>query len=115
MKFRGAKVDANQRRLVALMRKHGAVVFHVHQVKGLADVLVAYRGNLYLVEIKNGDRLPKKFWKMSRTERYNYLYEKRLSEKERAAVSGFIQQGVVIQIIYDEQSALELLGQWDRI
>ena len=42
---RKAKVDLNQTEIVLALRKVGAVVKHVHQLKNLFDVLVFYRGN----------------------------------------------------------------------
>jgi hypothetical protein len=56
---RAAKVDDNQVELVASMRKIGAKVFHTHQVgKGFPDLVVAYRGVNYLVEVKDPAKFP---------------------------------------------------------
>jgi len=53
---RKAKVDLNQAEIVLALRKVGAVVKHVHQLKNLFDVLVFYRGNTYCVEIKSSKK-----------------------------------------------------------
>ena len=49
---RAAKVDANQQEIVDALRDVGAVVFSIGQP---LDLLVALRGKLQLVEIKNPD------------------------------------------------------------
>tara|TARA_R110002126_G_scaffold290824_1_gene448976 strand:- start:353 stop:622 length:270 start_codon:yes stop_codon:yes gene_type:complete len=52
MKF--ARVDKNQKEIVAALRKCGAKVKHVYMVKNLFDILVYYNGKTYSVEIKDG-------------------------------------------------------------
>jgi|TARA_R110000823_G_C15726432_1_gene479257 hypothetical protein len=52
MKF--ARVDKNQKEIVAALRKAGAKVKHVYTVKNLFDILVYYEGITYNVEIKDG-------------------------------------------------------------
>jgi hypothetical protein len=52
MKF--ARVDKNQKEIVAALRKAGAKVKHVYTVKNLFDILVYYKGITYNVEIKDG-------------------------------------------------------------
>lgn len=51
------KVDSNQTRVVKALRDLGATVQHLHAVgKGCPDLLVGYKGNNYLLEIKDGDK-----------------------------------------------------------
>ena len=50
--MRNAKVDINQKEIVSALRKAGAIVKHVHQLKKLFDILVYYNGQTYSVEIK---------------------------------------------------------------
>jgi Holliday junction resolvase len=50
--LRNAKVDSNQKEIVTALRRSGAVVKHVHQLKKLFDILVYYNGQTYSVEIK---------------------------------------------------------------
>ena len=57
---RAAKVDSNQKEIVSALRNAGAVVFHLHTVKNLFDLLVAYKGNVYCVEVKDGNLPPSK-------------------------------------------------------
>jgi hypothetical protein len=54
-----AKVDANQKEIVSIYRKAGATVQHLHAVgEGCPDLLVGYRGANYLVEVKDGAKVP---------------------------------------------------------
>lgn len=58
---RAAKVDANQSEIVAALEKAGASVTSLAAVgKGVPDLLVAYRGCWYLLEIKNPERSRKR-------------------------------------------------------
>ena len=55
------RVDGNQAEIVADLRGIGATVQHLHMVgKGCPDILVGYRGNNWLFEIKmkNGKMTP---------------------------------------------------------
>ena len=52
---RAAAVDVNQKAIVALCRGMGATVQHLHQVgRGCPDLLVGYRGQNWLLEVKDG-------------------------------------------------------------
>ena len=56
---RAAKVDANQKEIVAALRKAGASVQHLHAVgEGCPDILVGYRGCNILMEIKDRNKPP---------------------------------------------------------
>lgn len=56
---RAAKVDANQGKIVAALRKAGATVELLHAVgAGVPDLLVGWQGCNYLVEVKDGSRPP---------------------------------------------------------
>jgi hypothetical protein len=47
------RIDENQKAIVDLFRKHGATVFIMDKVKGgFPDLVVCYRGNTLLVEVK---------------------------------------------------------------
>ena len=57
--MRSAKVDANQEQVVQVLRAAGASVQSLATVgKGCPDLLVGYRGANYLIEIKDGRRIP---------------------------------------------------------
>lgn len=52
---RAAKVDVNQSDIVDAFRRLGATVQTLHSVgQGVPDLLVGYRGNNYLIEVKDG-------------------------------------------------------------
>ena len=53
---RAARIDDNQRDIVAALRSIGASVAMTHTLKGFVDVVVGYRGVNYLVEIKDGSK-----------------------------------------------------------
>jgi Holliday junction resolvase len=53
---RNAKVDINQKEIVTALRRCGAVVKHVHQLKNLFDILVFFKGATYCVEIKTDNK-----------------------------------------------------------
>jgi len=54
-----ARVDANQAKLVALFRKLGFSVQHLHAVgRGVPDLMLGARGRNYLAEIKDGAKPP---------------------------------------------------------
>lgn len=56
---RAAKVDANQSRIVAALRKLGATVQPLHAVGGgCPDLLVGWRKACFLIEVKDGDKPP---------------------------------------------------------
>ncbi len=52
-------VDANQVAVVDALRRVGALVQHLHTVGGgCPDLLVGYRGKLWLLEVKDGRKPP---------------------------------------------------------
>ena len=62
MMYRGPKRrDANQRKIVAALRRLGmSVVITADVGGGFPDLVVGYRGVTYLVEVKNATKLRKK-------------------------------------------------------
>jgi soluble P-type ATPase len=59
MARRAARIDANQTEIVSTLRSVGARVQSLAAVgDGVADLLVGYRGDLYLIECKDGDKPP---------------------------------------------------------
>lgn len=56
-----ARVDENQRAVVDALRAAGASVQHLHKVgQGCPDIVVGYRGQNFLIEIKDGSKPPSK-------------------------------------------------------
>jgi hypothetical protein len=53
------RVDDNQQLIVQALRQAGASVLHLHTIgRGCPDILVGWRGNNVLIEIKNGMQPP---------------------------------------------------------
>jgi Holliday junction resolvase len=54
---RMARVDGNQAAIVKDLRQIGCEVQHLHTIgKGCPDLLVAFKGVWYLVEVKDGEK-----------------------------------------------------------
>ena len=87
---RKAKVDLNQAEIVLALRKVGAVVKHVHQLKNLFDVLVFYRGNTYCVEIKSSKK-------------------SKLTEGELECKQELESVGVAYWVVYSVEDAMRML------
>ena len=51
---RDARTDGNQKAIVEYIRSIGGLVLHLHALKNCCDILVGFRGVIYLFEIKNG-------------------------------------------------------------
>jgi hypothetical protein len=59
--MRAAKIDANQEQVVTALRAAGATVQSLAGVgKGTPDLLVGYKGQTLLLEIKDGNKPPSK-------------------------------------------------------
>jgi hypothetical protein len=53
---RAAKVDSNQSEIVTALRKRGAVCLIISQLKNCFDILVCFKGEVFMVEIKDGNK-----------------------------------------------------------
>ena len=53
---RAAKIDTNQTDIVQWLRRNGCNVLHLHTLKNCCDLLVGYKGKLYLFEVKDGNK-----------------------------------------------------------
>lgn len=57
--MKAAAVDANQKDIVAALRKAGAKVYVASSFgKGFPDLIVGYQGRFVLLEIKDGSKPP---------------------------------------------------------
>lgn len=92
---RAAKIDRNQPEIVKALRKAGAVVKHVHQVKKLFDVLVFFQGKIYCVEIKDGELPPS---------------ARKLKDGEKECKDDIESVGVKYWIIKSIDEALEMIA-----
>ena len=58
---RAARTDANQTQVIIALRAAGATVQSLSAVgDGVPDLLVGYKGVTYLLEVKDGDKVPSK-------------------------------------------------------
>lgn len=54
---RRARVDANQKEIVAKLREIGCSILHTHQLgKGAPDIIIGFNNRNYLVELKDGSK-----------------------------------------------------------
>lgn len=90
-----AKVDKNQPEIVKALRKMGAIVLQTHQLKNAFDILVGFRGTLFMVEIKDGSLPPS---------------GKKLSKGETQCKDNFESVGVKYWIIESVDDAVNMLN-----
>lgn len=90
--MRNAKVDKNQPEIVKALRKAGAVVKHVHQLKKLFDILVYYKGRTYSVEIKTD-------------------HKKKLTPGELECQSDLESVGVKYWVIHSIDEAIQMINE----
>ena len=86
-----SKRDANEADLIKMWRQLGAVVIEMDRRAGF-DLLVIHRGEVYIVEVKNGAAR----W--------------RLTEAERARCTEIGTVNVPYSIVTNRREALELIG-----
>jgi hypothetical protein len=55
---RANRIDENQNDIVAALRKAGATVRVISQGEGIPDLLVGFRGETILLEVKDGNKPP---------------------------------------------------------
>jgi hypothetical protein len=55
---RAARIDDNHNEIVGALRDIGATVKSTAILKGFVDIVVGYRGKNYLMEIKDGSKVP---------------------------------------------------------
>lgn len=90
---RAARVDANQAQIVSALEAAGAVVQSLAAIgQGVPDLLVAFRGNLFLLECKDGSKVPSK---------------QRLTDKQ---VKWHQAWGALVEVVNSPESALRAIG-----
>lgn len=55
---RANRIDDNQNDIVAALRKAGATVRIISQGEGIPDLLVGFKGETILLEVKDGNKPP---------------------------------------------------------
>jgi hypothetical protein len=106
---RNAKVDANQPKIVKALRSVGAVILHTHTIKNAFDILVGYKGKLFIMEIKNDEYLPKKYQTESDAEKRSRL-EKMLKDGEKECMKMFQSVGVPYHIVATIDEAFKIIN-----
>lgn len=90
---RAAKVDANQDQVVSALRAAGAQVQSLAAIgKGAPDLLVSFRGNLHLLEVKDGSLSPSR---------------QKLTEDQRTWHQAW---GAVVEVVNSPEQALRAIG-----
>lgn len=100
-----AKSDKNQPEIVDAYRKIGAIVLIVSQLKNCFDILVAYEGVIYMVEIKDGDKFPKYFKDLENKQ--DFLVNQ-LTKGEKEFYNKCVEQKAPYMIVWDIDSALNI-------
>jgi len=98
---RVARIDKNQPEIVEALRKYGACVLHTHQLKEAFDILVGYKGSLFIMEIKDPKNLPKNYDKAR--------LEKSLKKGEFKCMVDFEAVGVPYYIVTSIEQAIKIL------
>jgi len=95
--MRAARIDANQPKIVALLRKAGVTVQPVHTVGGgVPDLLCAFLGLNFLVEVKDGAKIPS---------------AQKLTPDQ---IEWHKNWGAPVHIVNSEQAALEIVEYYQR-
>ena len=101
MKY-NSKVDKNQPLIVKQLRRVGCTVLLCHSLKNAFDILVGYKGVLYMMEIKNPEALPKVYDRDR--------LEKELSDGERKCMNDFKKSDVPYHIVATIDEALKVIN-----
>lgn len=97
---KSSKKDLNQPEIEQALRQAGAAVLSIHQVKNAFDMVVGFRGKVYLMEVKNPERRPKR----------RPAAEGMLTDGEADCHAMFALVGVKIHILFSIDEALRVIG-----
>jgi len=100
--IRNAKKDANQKEIENYIKAIGGEFQDCTQLKNAFDLLMGYKGKLYIIEVKNPEYLSKKLSKVERL-------EKSLTEGEKKCRDKFEKVGINYYIIEDIEGIKEML------
>jgi len=93
--MKASKVDSNQKEIVTALRRVGAVVLITSMLKNAFDILVGYKGKLYIVEIKDGKKPSS---------------QRKLTEGELKCKNMFESVGVKYNVITTIDEAFKMIG-----
>lgn len=106
---RAARTDANQTEIVKYLRSIGALVVITSQLKKFCDIVVSYKSRWYIIEIKDGNKFPKKFKAMTPEEKLDYAITK-LTPDEKEFFEQCKFSGASYNIVWDIESALKAIS-----
>ncbi len=89
------RTDANHATIVQALRQVGCVVLDVHALPGCLDLLVAYRGALHLLEVKDGAKP---------------AHARKLTEAEQETIRLLASVGVEAAVVNSVEDALRAIG-----
>lgn len=89
-----ARTDANHAEIRDALRRIGCVVIETHQLKNAFDLLVFYRGCTYIVEVKDGNKVPSK---------------RKLTDGEQRCKDSLESVGVTYHIVESVDQAIKLV------
>ena len=95
MSRRAARQDDNHNEIRTAFRSFGAVVIDTFQLPNTFDMLVGFRGVLYAVEVKDGNKPPSR---------------RKLTEGEEKCKRLLASAGVSYNVVETVSDAAELLG-----
>ena len=106
---RAAKKDINHNDIKEALQKIGAYVHDTHQLKDAFDCIVFFRGQSFVIEIKNSSYLPNYYTDLSKQEKRKYL-EGILSDGEKKCMDRVQKTGVTYHILSTVEEALNLVA-----
>lgn len=109
------KKDANHDKIVSAVEEKGIECFDLSDVKKEGfDVLMCFDSNLFAVEIKNPDYLPKYFFLLDRKEQHKHLRDKVLTDQEKKAYEKLERAGCRLIITYSADHCLREIGYYPK-
>ena len=101
--IRAARKDENQKGIEIFLKSIGAEYLDCTKMKDAFDLLVGFRGKLYIIEVKNPEYLRKKLSKES-------ALIKALTEGERKCRDKFKKVDIEYYIVSDIEGIKKILG-----
>ena len=90
-----ARLDDNHQEIVKALERVGAAVLSIAQLKNAFDILVGYRGKLFIMEIKDGNKPPS---------------QRKLTAGELKTADKFEAVGVTYYVVLSVKEALKIIG-----
>lgn len=88
------RTDGNHTEIINALRKIGCYVIITAAIPNTFDLLVAYRGNTFIIEVKDGAKPPSKT---------------KLTKGENKCKEGFERVGVEYHVVYSVGQAINLV------